>query len=614
MPKSPLLLLLVVCSFAALGQDAADPGAADPGAAVYKLHCASCHDSGAVRVPTRSVLQERTSAAILKSLTTGVMMQQAAMLSPGERRVVVAWLGRKTALGIDTKALSGLCTSKEALSSHPRQPEWISWGGGLDNLRFQPAQAAGVTAGDAEHLKLKWAFAVPDATSMRSQPAVYGGRIIFAGGGMVYALDAATGCTYWATEMPAAVRSAIAIGSPAGAPLAFFGDQAGNAHAIDVATGKPVWQQHVDANPTSMVTGTPVYFKQRLYVPVASYEEVITMRPGYLCCTFRGSIVALEARSGKILWKSYTVDDAARAEHTTKQGGKTVGPSGASVWSAPTIDADKNLLYAATGDNFSDPPTDKSDAVVALSLETGKIVWSKQFRAGDAFNGACGVPGSKNCPDANGPDFDLGASPILEKLPGGHRALILAQKSGAVYAVDPDEQGKLLWQAQLGKGGVLGGIEWGPAADAERVYVAISDEAFLPSNGGDNLDPEKGGGMFALRLESGERLWATPPPPCDAHRPCSPAQPGAVTAIPGAVFAGSLDGHLRAYSATSGKILWDYDTVHEYKTVNGVAGRGGSLNVAGPVVVNGAVYAVSGYDQFGGAPGNMLLAFTVDGH
>jgi polyvinyl alcohol dehydrogenase (cytochrome) len=204
------------------------------------------------------------------------------------------------------------------------------------------------------------------------------------------------------------------------------------------------------------------------------------------------------------------------------------------------------MLYVATGDNYSDPATDKSDSVIALSMDTGTIVWSKQFRSGDAFNNACIGGNSANCPDAAGSDFDFGSSPILLSLPGGQRALILAQKSGAVFAIDPDSEGELIWQAQIGKGGVLGGIEWGAAADGNRLYAAVSDETFLDPVR-EELDPNVGGGMFALQLANGDVAWKTQAAPCDSHRPCSPAQLAAVTAIPGVVFSGSMDVHLRAY-------------------------------------------------------------------
>jgi polyvinyl alcohol dehydrogenase (cytochrome) len=622
---------IVLCAFISV---APAPGQTtdNPGAEVYMKHCASCHDQAAARMPSRSVLQLRTSAFIFKSLNTGIMKRQAAALSPPERMAVSQWLGRTTAAVLDSANVSNACK----FSSPPAPPSdqsWTSWGNGLGNLRFQPAAAAGLSAAQAAHLKLKWAFGVPDVTAVRSQPAVYAGSILFAGGDTLYSLDASSGCTHWATELPAPVRSGISIGSPAEKPLAFFGDSAAGVYAVDVATGVPLWQVRADSHPTAFITGTPVYYEGKLFVPVASYEEAAATNPAYVCCTFRGSILALDARSGKTLWQTFTIEIPANESRVNKLGAPSKGPSGAAVWSAPTIDSDKKLIYVATGDNYSDPSTALSDAVLAISLDTGQIEWSRQFRAGDSFNVACIVSGSKNCPDANGPDFDFGSSPILSSLPGGCRALILAQKSGGVYAIDPDNRGKLLWQAQVGKGGVLGGVEWGPATDSSRLFVAVSDESFLPAsppttdpakagNGSaaslqpaspPTIDPAKGGGLFAFSLKSGKPLWTAPPSPCDERKPCSPAQTSAVTAIPGVVFSGSLNGHLRAYSTADGKVLWDYDTGHEFKTVNGVPAHGGSISVAGPVVVGGAVYVLSGYDTFGEAGGNVLLVFTADG-
>ncbi|MHB1937502.1 MAG: outer membrane protein assembly factor BamB family protein [Acidobacteriaceae bacterium] len=579
-----------------------------PGARIYQQHCTMCHDSGAARMPNRKVLQRQTSAAIEEILTSGVMRQQGSMLTSAERAAVAEWLGRTPVA--EQANFSSQC--KGAPLGGAAAPSWTSWGNGVANLRFQSAQAAGLTAANVPQLRLKWAFAAPGVTLMRAQPAVFAGRLIFAAGSAVYALDPRTGCTYWNTHVTSPVRSAIAIASPAGIPLAFFGDQGGSVHAVEVASGKPVWQVHVDVDAAAMVTGTPVYYRKRLYVPVSSYEELAAIDPHYVCCTFRGSVLALDASTGRTLWKTYTVTGASQPR-TTKKGVKSLGPSGAAVWSAPTIDAEKDLLYAATGDNYSDPPTKNSDVVLALSLETGKIAWARQFHVSDAYNMSCGYPNSPNCPDAAGPDFDFGSSPILERMPDGHRLLILAEKSGAVYAINPDAQGAPVWSAQMGHGGALGGIEWGPASDGQRLYAAVSDEAFLPSTKGMKLDPEKGGGLFALSLNDGKQVWYTPPEKCGTRQQCSPAQPGAVTAIPGATFSGSLDGHIRAFSSADGTLLWNYDTEHDYPAVNHAPGHGGAVNGPGPVIAGGMVFVLSGYDMFGEAPGNMLLAFTVDG-
>ena len=582
------------------------------GANLYKMRCASCHESGTVRLPPRSQMQDLTSQAILGILENGVMRKQAAAMSHGDRVVLAQWLGRKTSAMIDPDHLTNPCP-KNGVTGLDTMAAWTSWGGGVANRRFQSGGAAQLTANDTTKLSLKWAFAVPNATSMRSQPVVYNGRIVVAGGNLLYSLDAQSGCAYWAAELPVGARSGITIGAAGGKELIFFGDHAGGVQAFDFDTGKAVWQSKMDDHFTAMVTGTPVYYDEKLYVPMASYEEGAAVAQDYVCCTFRGSVMAIDAATGGVLWKTYTVQEPDAVTHVNNRGAKSTGPSGAGVWSAPTIDEEKKLLYVTTGDNYSDPVTDKSDGLIALRMDTGAIEWWKQFRSGDAFNNACMDDENKNCPDAKGPDFDFGSSAIMVGLSNGKRALILTQKSGAVYAVDPDRQGDEIWHAQIGKGGVLGGIEWGAAADGGRVYAAISDEAFLESGKENDLDPNTGGGMFALALDDGEKTWETPAKPCDAHRPCSPAQQAAISVIPGVVFSGSMDGHLRAYGTDDGEVLWDYDTARDYTTVNGVEGRGGSLDVAGPVIAGGMVFAISGYDQAGAAPGNVLLAFAADG-
>lgn len=288
-------LFAFLCPMALCGQTAANPGAT-----IYQRHCAMCHDSGAARVPARKVLQRQTSTAIEEILTSGVMRQQGSMLTSAERAAVVEWLGRAPIA--EQANVADPC--KGAQLGSEAAPSWTSWGNGVANLRFQPAKAAGLSPADVPHLRLKWAFAAPGVTLMHAQPAVSDGRLIFAAGSDVYALDPRTGCTYWNTDVTSPVRSAIAIASPAGVPFAFFGDQGGIVHAVEVASGKPVWQVHVDVDAAAMVTGTPVYYRKRLYVPVSSYEELAAIDPHYVCCTFRGSVLALDALTGKILWKT----------------------------------------------------------------------------------------------------------------------------------------------------------------------------------------------------------------------------------------------------------------------------------------------------------------------
>ncbi len=607
----PLYLALIL----PLAMWAAD----DPYAAqLFQKHCASCHDSAAgaqSRVPQVQVLKTMTPAAIQRTLESGIMKQQAAPLSGDERLKIASYLGTAVTASRRHDELANACSSTAALKG---SAAWASWGGGPNNTRFQSAKDAGMQVDDLPRLKLKWAFAFPDTSTMRSQPAVYGGQV-FVGGqdGSIFALDATTGCAHWSTTVQSQIRSGITVGEivvdkSGGKPAVFFGDSAGFVYALDAATGKPLWKMQPDEHPASTVTATPVFHQGRLYVGSASREEALSVSAGYPCCSFRGSEMALDAATGKVLWKRYMIPEIA------KKRAKGLGPSGVAVWTAATLDPEHDTMYVTTGDNYSEPTTPLSDAVVALRMSNGEILWSKQFTANDAWNSSCQLPGKVNCPSGEGPDFDFAASASLVPLANGKRVLLLGQKSAVVYAIDPDRKGQVLWQSRIGEGGTVGGIEWGPATDGRNIYVALSDIRFkVDRKPGSNdrayqLDPTKGGGIFAFRIDNGERVWQTPPPGCGTRSPCSPAQSAAISAIPGAVFSGSEDGHLRAFSTANGKIVWDYDTAHEYKTVNGVPGHGGAIDVAGPVAAGGMLFTVSGYPARGGLGGNVLLAFSTN--
>ena len=312
--------------------------------------------------------------------------------------------------------------------------------------------------------------------------------------------------------------------------------------------------------------------------------------------------MALRIRDGSQVWKSYTIPETPKENGVDARGRKRFGPSGGSIWSAPTIDLKRKRIYVTTGDNFSAPASSTSDSVMALDMASGKIVWSKQMTAGDIF------------PTERGPDFDFGSSAILAKTASGRDLLLAGQKAGVVHALDPDKQGEIVWQVRVGKGSANGGVQWGMASDGQNVYAAVSDLARRGGGGpaGREFDPAKGGGLTALRIADGSKVWFAPPSDCGTRPGCSPAQSAAVTAIPGAVFSGSMDGFLRAFAAEDGKLLWEFDTVREFPTVNGAKAKGGALDGPGPVVVNGMVYVNSGYSRFGGLPGNVLLAFEAE--
>ena len=585
-------------------------GADEPaGAAVYRAHCARCHDQAAAgsRIPPQSALRALNSGTILTALTTGVMKQQAADLSVKEREDVASWLGAAAAPAKAAAPKTNACGSSP--SARAKGGDWTSWGNRPENWRFQPD--SGIPAGSIPRLKLKWAYGIAGVPLMRSQPVVYQGRIYIGGeNGSLAALDAATGCAYWSVTS-ISVRSGLAIGRAGGQDALFFGDPLGAVHAVALANGKELWRVTVSDHIGGLVTGTPAYAGGRLYVPLSSAEEVMALGPEYACCSFRGSVSALDAATGKLLWRTHTIEAAPAPVAKTANGKELWGPSGAGVWSSPTVDSKAHALYVTTGDNYSDPPTKTSDAVLALSLDDGRILWSKQFTQDDVFNLACITRHDPSCKQGTGPDFDFGASPILLTLADGKRCLILGQKSGMVYAVDPDRRGELLWQAKAGRGGSLGGIQWGPATDGRTIFAAVSDVAFVKSPDPAKLaiDPETGGGLTAYAADSGREEWKAPAIPCGERRPCSPAQSAAVTAVPGAVFSGSLDGHIRAYSATDGKVLWAFDTERSFDTVNGVTASGGSLDAAGAVVAEGMVFVLSGYSTYGGKAGNVMLAF-----
>ncbi len=588
---------------------------AQDGAKLYKENCAQCHDGGMDRAPSREALKALSADRVLAAMESGPMISMASRRTAQERRTLAEFITGKMLTGVlETKpAPQAMCAAGSA-ADLSKGPAWLGWGVNLSNTRFQDAANAGLTSADVPRLKMKWAFGFPGDQSANAQPTIAGGRVfVGSAGGTVYSLSAATGCIHWYFDAGSTVRGAIALHHLNNSYLAFFGDARAFVYAVNALTGAVVWKTKVDDYPLAGVTSSPVIYKGRLYVGVKSGEEAAGADPNYECCRFRGSVVALDAATGKQVWKTYTIDEPKPTQKNAK-GTQMWGPSGAPIWSSPVVDERRNALYVTTGDNYSEPATRTSDAFISLDLDTGKIQWIRQMTEKDAYTAACRLPDKTNCP-INGPDFDFGSSPILVTLPNGKRALLAGQKSGIVHALDPDQQGEVLWQVRVGKGGTMGGVQWGSAVDGQNIYVAVSDikRVMLTFSTLTDADPSQGGGMYALRLATGEKVWYTPPFSCGDRKRCSPAQSAAVTAIPGVAFSGAMDGHLRAYSAADGKVIWDFDTVREYKTVNGVEGRGGTIDGPGPAIAGGMLFANSGYVAAGGMPGNVLLAFTVDG-
>jgi polyvinyl alcohol dehydrogenase (cytochrome) len=587
------------------------------GIAVFEEHCSVCHAAPAPdsRAPNRDALRQRTPESILDAMTSGAMVEQAKSLTVEQRRQVAEYIAGRplgAAASGDASAMPNRCSANQ-FADPMKGPMWNGWGVDLGNSRFQTAEAAGLTADQVPKLKLKWAFGFPNASSMYGQPSIAGGRVyVGADTGFVYSLDAKTGCVYWSFQAAGGVRTAPTIGPVKNGYAVYFGDVKANVYAVDARTGKQIWTERTDAHPIARVTGAPALAGGVLYVPVASLEELAGGNPAYECCTFRGSMVAYDAESGRQIWKTYTIAEEPKRVKKTSRGTQLWGPAGAAIWSAPSIDMKRGLLYAATGDSYTAPAVPTSDAVMAFDLKTGRVVWTKQLTENDAFVvGNCSNTSktrSETCPPEQGPDFDFGNSPILRTLPNGHDILVIGQKSGIGWALDPEKQGAVMWQDRIGKGSALGGIEWGSATDGRLVYFANADASW---------GPEQAGGLTAAMIQNGERVWFTRPPPipCKGDRDpgCIQAQSAAITVIPGVVFSASSNGIMRAYASADGKIIWEYNAAHEYTSVNGVAAKGGGINGPGPVVAGGMLFMSSGYAALGGgSPGNVLLAFGIE--
>ncbi|MES2627185.1 MAG: PQQ-binding-like beta-propeller repeat protein [Pseudomonadota bacterium] len=618
---------LLVGAMLALGM--ANELSAQTGQALYTQLCATCHEGANERAPRLEVLRQLSPEQVLNTLEAGSMITMAAHRSSLDHRAIAEYVTGKsfgTAL-VTTPGTAAMCADNSATAAwaNPadrdvlRANAWSGWGVSPDNSRFAGSDVAGLTAADVPKLKVKWAFAFPGDLTANAQPAVVGGRVfVGSAGGLFYSLNAESGCIHWYFKTAAAVRGAPSIGTvnTAAGPryAAFVGDRAANLYAFDALTGEVLWQKKVDQHPLARITGSVMLYEGRLYLGTSSGEEVGATTAGYECCKFRGSVMAFDANTGEQIWKTFTVDEP-KPLGKNANGVQLWGPSGAPVWTSPTIDPLRRAVYVTTGNNYSDPPTDTSDAFIAFDLDTGQMLWSNRMTLDDAYNSACRMTDKTACPATNGPDYDFASSPILVDLGNGTRVLVAGQKSGLVHAVDPDNDGALLWSVRIGNGGTLGGIQWGSAADKQNVYVALSDMGRIVVEGNPNtdVDPKVGGGMFALKLDTGEIVWHTPPADCGLRPRCSPAQLAAVSAIDGIAFSGSVDGHLRGYSTSDGSVVWDFDSVRTYEAVGGLTGRGGSMDGPGPAIAGGMLIVNSGYIGNGEIPGNVLLGLSVDG-
>jgi len=601
--RTVTVALLLVGAGTASAQQPASPASGD---AVFARACVSCHQAGQTAVPPPEALRALSPEAIVNSLTIGKMAVQGAGLTAAERSAVAQFLTGRAPAASASRAVN-LCSAATPTTDPMQGPRWMAWGNDATNARFAPQ--GGLTAVDLPRLKLKWAFGYEGASSARVQPALAGGKLFAASDNAeLHALDPKTGCTYWTFKADAGVRSALSIGPyrSGGATryAVFFGDQRANAYAVDTVSGQQVWKRKVDDHQAAAITGAVTIADGKAFVPVQGLNEEGTGGRGQVpCCTFRGSLVSLDASSGAVLWKTYTVDEPKLRGKNTRSGQDAFGPAGGGIWSAPTVDLARRSVYVTTGNAYADPAQPMTDAIVAMDVNSGAVKWVYQGTPNDNWLGGCGRTsgGNPGCPELQGPDHDFSAAPVLATV-NGRQVIVVPQKSGIAHAVDPDK-GTMLWQYRFGQGSGLGG-QWGSAFDGQQLYFGV----------GSYLSPTPGG-VRAVRATTGQEVWSVPPPQpalCAGQPRCNASQGGATTAIPGAVLAVSIDGGIRAYAADDGTQLWQFDTNRAFETVNGVKATGASIDGSPLIVGGGMIFVNSGYGGIAARPGNVLLAFGVE--
>ena len=493
--------------------------------------------------------------------------------------------------------------------------DWPGWQKDLHGTRYNAAETV-ITPSTVAGLKLKWSFVFPEVGDQQhgNQPAVVGHTLYVGwGDGKLYALDARTGETLWVSDAAAGAKASVSTGPAVADGKVIFGDDGGSLHALDAGTGRQLWSVRVGEHETAQLSSSPLVFEGNIYVGVANGEEAAASNPGYPCCTARGQLVSVSLATGTVRWRHYTLPPAERAG-SWPSGEAKYEPSGAGVWSSPAVDPVSRTVFYGTANNFTGTTGDH-DSVIALDADTGAVRWKQQLTHPDAWTVGCIRPLEHHLPvehcvgmaDGTNLDWDFGSSPNVFTV-GGRTLVGIGQKSGIYHTFDA-ATGQIVWQRQTStaqhNGGSMG-ILWGSASDGHRLYVATW-----------HANP---GTLFGLNPATGEVLWRTPNPAdgcttggAAAHGDaCHLSHMAAVTATPGLVYEGSMDGKMRIYRAEDGEILWQYDTIREFTGANHVTGSGGAIaGHGGAVVSHGMLYVQSGYYTWFGIPGRVLLAFGL---
>ncbi len=605
------------------------------GKRLFDRDCASCHDNPQMHAPTREALGGFSKESIVIAMEFGKMTPMAAHLNKTEKGLIAIYLAGTAPASAWVAEHRCNAPATDTTTRYAG-----NWGLGNHNRRYVPPALTGITRDNVGSLELAWSLAFPKVTDMRSAPAIVGDNLYFGDKtGQFYAIDRHTGCVRQHREVLSGIRSAITVVEREGEDtLLVFADSMANIYAVNATTFDVEWQTEARLYETSVITGSITHHAGRLFVPVSSYEVAVSGSPDHVCCKSHGGVIALAVANGARQWAWHGTADAT-LQGRNADGAELYGPSGVSVWSTPTVDAGRGLIYIGTGENLSHPATDTSDAIVALDMATGEQAWLFQATVADVWNAACLNDGA-NCPEDAGGDFDFGASVILAQLADGSDILLAGQKSGDVFALDPDNAGALLWQRRVSNAAVgpdlhrtttNGGIHWGMSVSGQRLLVSASDpERIRPG-----YDPRPG--IHALHLADGAVAWFQgvergchiP----DENKPLIGLQnmragkvidlatqyacsfyfglSAALTSTDELVFSGSLDGRMRAWDIASGELLWQAETARPFTGVNGVTGHGGAIDVSGQVLAGDWLYVQSGYSMFGQLPGNVLLAYRV---
>ena len=600
------------------------------GEKLFDDSCASCHDNPATHSPTREALSGFSRESIMIALGFGKMQPMAAHLSQQEQFLIAVYL---SGAGDDGSAW----IAEQSCNTEPTNTDTrfvTNWGLGDNNARHVGPALTSIKRGNVDQLELAWALAFPKVTDMRSQPAIIGDTLYFGDKtGKLYAIDRKRGCVLRHSQVLSGIRSAISVVKLSdGSEALVFADSLASVFAVDPQTLEVRWQHSARLFNTSVITGSISYHDDQLFVPISSYEVAVSGSPTYACCQSHGGLIALDASSGERLWEWHATDNASLRGQTSA-GVDIFGPSGASVWTTPAIDAKRGRIYFGTGENMTHPATDTSDAIIALDMVTGELAWKFQATVGDVWNAGC-LGDGPNCPEDPGGDFDFGASVIIAADASGRELLLAGQKSGEVYALNPEPrsaQGELLWRQRVSDGTTNGGIHWGMSLSGNTLVVPVAD----PERDREGYTPRPG--LYALDLASGAVIWEQAVTRgCEVKPENKPliglentrstrkislqdqyqcsffyGLSAAATTTDTVAFSAGLDGVLRAYDIDTGTVLWQTKSAQAFAGVNGITGHGGAVDVSGQVIAGDWLYLQSGYSMFGQLPGNVLLAYRL---